>query len=422
MKPRLLLLVPTSTYRADAFVRAARRLAVDLSIASEAPNSLSHLHPVDLPSFDFDDPVDAAAKARRFARTTTVHAVVPVDDRSVLPAAAIAAALGLPHNSVDAARATINKFLARERMRAAGVRVPKYALLPLNAAPDALERELVRDVGYPAVLKPLAMAASRGVIRVDDAASFTPAFERVARLIRATPSRHDVLARGHVLAEAYVDGWEVAVEGIVTDGRVDVVAIFDKPDPLEGPVFPETMYVTPSRLPPDAQRRIVETTEAAVRAVGLVHGPVHVELRGRGDDVFPIEVHARSIGGLCSRVVRFADGRSLEDVILQHALGLITTIPPRETTAAGVWMMQSPRTGRFVALRGASAASDVRGVEEVVVTARPGQVLEPLPDGFLYVGFVFARAETPALVEGALRDAFARLEPVIETINEKAQA
>ena len=422
MKPRLLLLVPTSTYRADAFVRAARRLPADLSLASETESSLSRLQPVDLPSFDFDDPIAAAARARRFARRTPVHAVVAVDDRSVLAAAAIADALGLPHNPLDAVRATVNKYLARERMRAAGVPVPKYALLPLQATTQALAREVERAVGYPAVLKPLAMAASRGVVRVDGAGAFAPAFERLARLVRSEPSPHDVLARGHILAESYVGGWEVAVDGIVTGGRLDVIAIFDKPDPLEGPVFPETMYVTPSRLAPDAQQRVLDTAAAAVRAIGLVSGPVHVELRGSDDAVIPIEVHARSIGGLCSRVVRFADGRALEDVILQHALGLVAQIPPRETQAAGVWMMQTPRAGRFESLRGASAAAEVPGVEEVVVSARPGQHLTPLPDGFLYVGFVFARADTPELVERALRAAFARLEPIIEDFSAEARA
>jgi hypothetical protein len=191
------------------------------------------------------------------------------------------------------------------------------------------------------------------------------------------------------------------------------VAVFDKPDPLEGPCFPETLYVTPTRLPADALARVVQLTHDAVRAVGLTHGPVHVERRGAGTRVLPIELHARSIGGLCSRVVRFADGRSLEDVILADALGLLGEVPSREARAAGVWMMQAPERARFESMRGVAAACDVAGIEEVVVTARPGQVLEPLPEGFLYLGFIFARAETPAAVEHALRAAFARLTPAM---------
>lgn len=413
MKPRLLLLVPTSTYRAEAFIRAAQRLPVDLSIASEAPNSLSHLHPVDLPTFDFSRPADAAARACAIAQAHPIHAVVAVDDQATLAAAVIAEALGLPHNSADAVRAALDKFRARERMRVAGIAQPEYGLVPFDGYLDA-----AREISYPAVVKPLAMAASRGVIRVDSASQFVDAFARVASLVEANAPRMDESAHGHLLVESYVPGWEVAVEGLVARGRVHIFAVFDKPDPLEGPYFPETMYVTPSRLGAHTVERILQLTGAAVRAVGLTHGPFHVEIRGHDDVVMPIEVHSRSIGGLCSRVVRLADGRSLEDVILADALGLLGDVPPLEPRAAGVWMMQSPRRGRFEAMRGVAAACEVPGIEEVIVSARPGQSMEPLPEGFLYTGFIFARGETADEVERALRAAFARLTPVIKGTSE----
>ena len=414
MKPRLLMLIPTSTYRAEAFVRAARRLPIELSIASEVPSSLSHLHPVDLPTFDFGQPADAISKAREFAASTRVDGVVAVDDQSVLAAALIANALGLRHHPPDAARLALNKYLGRERMRAAGVPVPRYCLLPLDADPSLAAREIDREVGYPVVLKPLAMAASRGVVRVDRAPDLPAAFSRLAATVRSLPSRHDLLANLNILAESYLPGTEVAVEGLVDRGRLHVFAIFDKTDPLEGPYFPETMYVTPSRLPTRAQERIMDVTQATVRAFGLDHGPVHVELRVDGGTAVPIEAHARSIGGLCSRVLRFADGRSLEELVILHALGLLGEVPSRETRAAGVWMMQSPRAGRFVSMRGVAAACEVPHVEEVIVSARPAQVLTPLPDGFLYIGFIFARGDSPALVEASLREAFSRLDPVLE--------
>lgn len=408
MKPRLLLLVPTSTYRAEAFIRAAQKLPVDLSIASEAPNSLAYLHPVDLPTFDFSRPADAAARAYALARSHPIHAVVAVDDQATLAAAVIAEALGVPHNPAEAVRASINKYVARERMRAARIDQPPYRLVALG---DAIR--VARDIPYPAVLKPLSMAASRGVLRVDTPAQFVAAFARVAALVEANTVRADDIARAHVLVESYLPGWEVAVEGIMVRGRAHIIAIFDKPDPLEGPTFPETMYVTPSRLPWPAVERIVRLTDAVVRALGFTHGPFHVEMRGDHTTVVPIEAHARSIGGLCSRVVRFADGRSLEDIILADALGILGEVPPLESRAAGVWMMQSPRRGRFEAMNGVAAACDVPGVEEVIVAARPGQFLEPLPEGFLYTGFIFARADTPHDVESSLRGAFARLTPVV---------
>ncbi len=407
MKPRLLLLVPTSTYRAEAFIRAAQKLPVDLSIASEAPNSLAHLHPVDLPTFDFSRPADAAARAFAMSRLHPVHAVVAVDDQATLAAAVIAEALGLPHNSPDAVRASTNKFLVRERLHAAGIEQPRYELVSLD--------DPRHEIPYPAVLKPLSMAASRGVVRVDTAAQFADAFGRVAALVESNAAPADELARAHTLVESYVPGWEVAVEGIMVRGRAHVFAVFDKPDPLEGPYFPETMYVTPSRLPSAVVSRIVRLTEAVVRAVGLTHGPFHVEIRGDDTSTIPIEVHARSIGGLCSRVVRFADGRSLEDVILADALGLLGEVPALDSHAAGVWMMQSPRRGRFEAMHGVAAACEVAGIEEVIVAVRPGQLLEPLPEGFLYTGFIFARSDTPHAVESALRAAFARLSAVVHT-------
>jgi biotin carboxylase len=411
MKPRLLLLVPTSTYRAEAFVRAAKGLPVELSIASETPSSLSHLDPVSLPAFDFSDPTQAAYRARAFAAANPVDAVVAVDDRATLAAAVIAEALDVPHNPPDAVRAALDKHTGRERMRAAGLPVPPFRLVPVASPESALP-----GLTFPAVVKPLAMAASRGVVRVDSESEFRAACRRLAPMVAAESPAYDALARENLLVEGYVPGWEVAVEGLVTRGVVHVLAIFDKPDPLEGPFFPETMYVTPSRHTQETQARILKMTQRAVSAIGLTQGPVHVELRGDGNDVVPIEVHARSIGGLCSRVLRFADGRTLEDVILQHALGILGALPPQLDRAAGVGMMQSPRRGYFVDMHGTAAASEVPGIEEIIVSARPGQFLDPLPDGFLYVGFIFARAESPGAVESALRAAHACLEPVVSDL------
>jgi biotin carboxylase len=299
-------------------------------------------------------------------------------------------------------------------MLSAGIDVPRFRLIPLDAEPRRAAQEIATHVGYPTVLKPLAMAASRGVVRINTPAEFSAAFARLSALVRAFPSSHDEIANGHIIAETYVPGDEVAVEGIVERGVFHRLVIFDKVDRLEGPYFPETMYVAPSRLPQAIQARIHEVTRQTLAAMGLVDGPVHVELRIDGPRVVPIEAHARSIGGFCSRVLRFEGGRSLEELIILHALGLLGKIPAREANAAGVWMMQAPRAGTFVEMRGVGAATAVPHIDELIVSARPAQVLTPLPDGFLYLGFIFARAGTPAEVETALRAAFSRLEPVFQ--------
>lgn len=395
-------------------MRAAQRLPIDLSIASEVPSSLSHLHPVDLPAFNFSQSRDVVAAAKQLASSARIDGVVAVDDASVLAASLIANTLGLPHHAPDAVRAALNKYFARERMRAARLDVPRFRLVAVDAEPHAAARDVARDVGYPAVLKPLAMAASRGVVRVNTPEEFASAFGRLVALVHAAPSPHDEIANRHVLVETYIPGDEVAVEGIVERGVFHTFAVFDKVDRLEGPYFPETMYVTPSRLSEEIQARIEAVTRDTVAAMGLDNGPVHVELRIDGGRVVPIEAHARSIGGYCSKVLRFEGERSLEEIIILQALGLLGTIPPREERAAGVWMMQAPREGRFVEMRGVSAATSVAHVDEVIVSARPAQTLTPLPDGFLYLGFIFARATTPSEVEGALRTAFSRLEPVFD--------
>lgn len=408
------MLIPTATYRAEAFVRAAQSLAIDLSIASEVPSSLSHLHPVSLPAFEFANPARVIAAAREFAATTRVDGVVAVDDQSVLAAALVADALRLRHHPADAVRAALNKYLGRERMRATGIDIPRFCLVRLDGDPLRAADEISREVGYPAVLKPLAMSASRGVVRIDTPAAFPAAFNRLSALVRAFPSPHDELANQHILAETYIPGDEVAVEGIVDRGRLHVFAVFDKVDRLEGPYFPETMYVTPSRAGASIEASIHDVTRRTVGAMGLNDGPVHVELRIDGTRVVPIEAHARSIGGMCSRVLRFAGARSLEELIVLHALGLLGEIPSCEPGAAGVWMMQAPRAGRFAGMRGVSAAAAVPHVDEVLVSARPSQELTPLPEGFLYMGFIFARAGAPEQVEAALRAAFSQLEPMFE--------
>lgn len=398
--PRLLLLVPTASYRAGAFVDAARRLDLDVTIASEEPSTLASFVPADLIKLDFSDPRTCARYMKAFARDHPIDAVVGVDDQVTVVAAAIGESLGLAHNPVAAAEATRNKHTMRVALRAAGVPVPRFRLAGAGGGPAA-----AAVARYPCVIKPLAMAASRGVIRADNPADFIGAFERVAAIV----SESDASPR-NLLIEDYIPGWEVAVEGILSDGELHVLTIFDKPDPLEGPYFPETIYTTPSRLPQSTQRRIESLTVAAIHALGLRHGPIHAEIRGDGDALCFIEVAARSIGGYCSRVFRFEGELTLEDVILLHALDPRYAVPPREHRAAGVMMMQAPRRGVFRRARGLDAARAVPGIDEVILSAHAGQTLSPLPEGFLYLGFLFARGDSPDEVEKTLRRATSHIE------------
>ncbi len=414
---RLLLLLPSTTYRATAFVEAARRLDVALSVASDRPSTFQQAQPSGLLTLDFADGDRAAEQAAVFAREHPLDGVVGVDDDTAVIAAAVARRLALRGNPVEAALAARDKRRQRELLTKAGVRVPRFA--PYSS--DADPAELARHIDYPCVLKPLRLAASRGVIRADDSLEFVAAFRRLAAVL-AEP---DVAACGEparwLLVEEFVPGPEFALEGLLVGGQLKVLALFDKPDPLDGPFFEETIYVTPSRLPPPAQRAIAATAQAAATALGLAEGAVHAELRYNERGAWLIELAARPIGGRCSGALRFGKGEtgegkggvSLEEIVIRHALGMELPTLERESQAAGVMMIPVPGAGELREVRGVDAARAVPLVGEVAITAHRGQRLVPLPEGARYPGFIFARGPTPETVEAALRDAQRRLEFVL---------
>ncbi len=404
--PRVLLILPTTTYRTPDFLEAAHRLGVDVTVASERPSTLEGLNPEGLLTLDLRDPEAAARQAARFAARWPVDAVVGVDDDSAVAAAAVARELGLPANPVDAAVAARHKPDMRERLARAGIRQPAYRVFD--------RREDSRGAGglvaFPCVLKPTFLAASRGVIRADEAEGFARAWRWIAALLEDP----EVAARGgawsrEILVEEYVAGPEVALEGLLREGALTTLALFDKPDPLEGPYFEETIYVTPSRLPEETQERVARTAALAAAAIGLERGPIHAELRLPGGDPAVIEVAGRSIGGLCSRALRFGTGLSLEDLILREALSLPVPGADPDRGAAGVMMIPIPKSGVLEGVGGVDEARGVEGIEDVVISAHPGERVAPPPEGWRYLGFLFSRARTPAQAEAALRRAHALL-------------
>jgi len=399
-------------------VEAARRLGVALTVASEQPSTFAGANPAGLVTLDLSHPDHAADQARAFARVHPVHGVVGVDDDTAVVAAAIAAALGVRGNAIAAAHAARDKYEQRTLLAAAGVPVPRFALHRVDEDPD----RLAARAPYPCVLKPLRLSASRGVIRADTPATFVTAFERLRRIV----TEPDVAACGdparRLLVEEFVPGGEHALEGLLVDGELRVLALFDKPDPLDGPYFEETIYLTPSRLAGDAQRAIADCAQRAATALGLTEGPVHAELRYNARGPWLIELAARPIGGRCSGALRFvirdAGGEmrdaSLEEIVIRHALGMELPNLERERQASGVMMIPVPGAGVLREVRGVGEARAVPLVEEVAITAHPGQVLVPWPEGSRYPGFLFARGDTPEAVDAALRAAYRRLEFVID--------
>jgi biotin carboxylase len=410
---RLLLLIPTTSYRTEDFVDAARALDVDLVIAADRPNVMSGEFPDHLLTLPFGDPAAAAREMRAYAARRPIDAVVPVDDATTVVASAVGQALGLRVNPLAAAQATRNKAVMRRLLARAGVPSPPFTTVGVEEDPRAVARRMA----YPCVLKPLVLSASRGVIRADDEAGFVAAFERIRAILRAP----DVAEMGEgtdtILVEGFIPGGEVALEGLLEAGALRTLALFDKPDPLDGPFFEETIYVTPSRLPEATQAAVADVTARAARALGLTDGAVHCELRLRrteaGLEPVVLEIAARSIGGLCGRTLRFGTGMSLEELILRRALGRPVASLERERAAAAVMMIPIPRGGVLEEVRGLDEARAVRHVEDVTISLHKGQEVVPLPEGSRYLGFIFSRAATPAEAEAALREAHRHLQLVI---------
>jgi biotin carboxylase len=398
--PKAVVILPSNTYRAADFIKAAESLGIDLVVASEQPAPFDmgdrYVH------IDCADPVAAAEAIAALGETVPIDGVVAADDQGVMVAAHTNSILGLRGNTPSAAATTRDKLLMRRRLAAAEVDQPRFAALKPGDPADSV----AADVGFPIVVKPLDRSASQGVIRVDRPEDLDPTAARIRGLVGEGAT---------LLLESYIAGEEIAIEGLVADGELTVLAVFDKPDTSTGPYFPETLFVTPSRLPAEALAEADRVAGGAIRGLGLSSGPVHVELRVDGNRARIIEVAARSIGGLCSRSLNFGlMGTTLESLILRNAIGSGRTDLKREPSASGVLMIPTPRSGTLSAIANQEETRQIEGITGMDFTITPGGRVTAPPDGERYLGFVYARADTPEQVESALRKAMATLEVQLE--------
>ena len=404
---RLLLLIPSSSYRAADFLAAAERLQVDVLVACNAHQTLEETSPGRLLTLDFLDLVGSTEKVLQIARKYPLAAVVPTEDDATLLAATLSEALSLPHNRVSAISAARNKALLRKRLLSAQLPTPRFQIFSTDQAAGKIAEELA----YPLVLKPTFLSGSQGVIRANKRKDFVAAFERIKGIFEDP----EVIAKKgsipqEILVEEYIPGKELALEGLLQGGKLTCLALFDKCDPLEGPFFEETIYVTPSRLSRPVQEKIIDCIQKGSEALGLEEGPIHAELRIKGDALSIIEIAARSIGGRCSKALQFSTGATLEEIILRHALGL--PMPPsfaQEEKAVGVMMIPIPGRGILKSIKGLEAAEKVSGIKSIEITAHLDQALIPLPEGRRYLGFIFSNGETPEAVEASLRKAHQKL-------------
>lgn len=405
-----MILCATTGYQTRAFTEAAASMGLEIAFGSDRCHVLDDPWRDGALALRFENPEESAQRVAEYARLNPLDAIVPLGDRTVPTAARACRMLGLSAHPPEAADICRDKFRSRERLRDAGLNIPQFRRYALTDDPRR-----ITDVGFPCVLKPLALSGSRGVIRANNTEEFIRSFERIRALLRSPDvrvMREEVAS--HLQVESYIDGAEIAVEGFVEHGAMAILAIFDKPDPLEGPYFEETIYVTPSRLPRETQERVAQAVCRAIQALGLFHGPFHAELRVNAKGVWPLEVAARSIGGLCARALRLESlplggAIPLEQLVIALALGLEVQPVCREPQAAGVMMIPIEKGGVYQGVEGLEEARATPGIEDVVITAKQSMRLIPFPEGCSYPGFIFARGDTPQFVENALRAAHQKL-------------
>jgi biotin carboxylase len=416
---RVLLFTNKLGYQTRSFEDAAKKLSVEIVYVSDRCHKLEDPWGDRAIPVHFETPQTAARTVVETLDGKTVDGIVALGDRPAVSAAYAARHLAIPFHHPSAVEACRSKLRMREVFRDAGQPTPWFRTMAMNPLPEPA----LLGIAYPCVLKPMSLAASQGVIRANDRLEFNAAAERIRRLLQSPEVRATREPNlDHILVEGYIPGREVAVEALMTEGALRVLAIFDKPDPLEGPYFEESIYVTPSCLPASTQRAIEKCTADCAAAMGLTHGPVHAEFRIRDESIWPLEIAARPIGGLCARALRFlaedpsgadtqdrAIGMGLEELVLRHALHLPGSHGPRESTASGVMMIPVPSNGILEKIEGEQAAREIQGITELIITARLHDYLAAWPEGSSYLGFLFSKGNSSAEVETALRDAHAQL-------------
>jgi biotin carboxylase len=398
-------------YQTRSFDEAARRLGVELVFVTDRCHQLEDPWGDRAVAVRFESPESAAQAVIDSQRAQRVEGILALGDRPAVAAAYAARGLGIHYNHPLAVEACRNKLRTREVFRDAGLPVPWFRAVPLNPTPEPA----LLGISFSCVLKPLSLSASQGVVRANNRDEFVAGASRLRRLLDSAEIRATrEVNLDQMLVEGYLPGREVAVEGLLTHGTLRILAIFDKPEPLEGPYFEETIYVTPSRLPETQQEAIAACARSAVQALGLSQGPIHAEFRINGEGVWPLEVAPRPIGGLCARALRFQKEESgatigLEELLLRHALELPGADWRREESSSGVMMIPVPSSGVLEKVEGQDTVRATPGITGLEITARLHDYIEAWPEGSSYLGFLFARAGEPAQVEEALRQGHAKL-------------
>ncbi len=404
---RLLIIAPPGSYRLAPYLKAAKKLNLTALIASVSeysllPRGCEGIH------INLNKPDQALKDILQLAKDKPFIGILGTDDTTIELASHVAAQLNLPHNPASATRLTQRKDLARDFLSKAGANIPWHKKIHIQDDIYALD-----DIPYPIVVKPLNLSGSRGVIRADSALELKQAIEKITPIIQDT---YDNEAKEFVLIEQYIAGVEIALEGLLHDNEMSTLAVFDKPDPLEGPYFEETYYITPSRLPFISLLSCQQEVLKSCQALGLITGPIHAELRiDENGKPWILEVAARTIGGDCGQSLKPSTKYSLEELVISYAIGEPIKPEPQQRSA-GVLMIPVPKAGILKRVEGLTEARKVANITALTIDIPIGNEVHCLPESSSYLGFIFADADSPEEAEKALRQAHQHLTFVINPV------
>ena len=409
----VILIIPAGSYRTNAFMNAATKLDLKVLVITDKSQVFSDHYPENVITMNFQLWEDGLDIIREWSERYELKAVIGVDEESIVLAARLSESLSIEHNSLESVKITKDKYLMRTVLKKFGIIGPWFKRFPVHK----LTKEIFSEISLPCVLKPTFLSASQGVLRVNSFEEFIGGIEMLIDLL----SQDEMKLLGGdkanwILIEEYIPGKEVSIEGIVNNGILKDLAIFDKPEPLDGPTFPETIFITPTILDDHIKLSLLETAQTALKALNIVKGPVHVELRINNNGNYILECAARSIGGLCSKVLEFKGGIGLEELILRSSLGRNIEKTKLIERAKGVMMLPIEKRGILREIRGIEAALSVKGITELQTTIRLNETLEPLPQGSRYLGFLFAEGKDQDVVKKALKKAWSKIEVVSEKL------
>ncbi len=391
---KLLLVIPENSYKSNDFVVAAEKLGIDFLIITDSEQVSSK----------FSDTViinkfDAELNKNNLKKLKDVTHVLPVDHSALKFSGYLVDLLEVKGNKLESINLSMNKYESRKIFN---------SLLDIKVNNEIIKN--IDDVNTfinkngTSVLKPIYGTASKSVLKINNVEKNK---EQIEKLMQ------DCFDQDLVIEE-YIDGKEYALEGTIINSELKKIVIFDKPVEYKHPYFEESIYITPSELSSEAEKRVVSIVDKACKKIGLEDGPVHVEFKINENQIFIIEINPRMIGGLCSRCLSFGLFKvSLEEIILHAFMNNELKNIELLNNYVGVLMIPTPKSGKFISIN-KEELENIPNISNVEITVPEGSDLLEPPYGDKYLGFAFSQGIDKKTVNESLLTAMNLANPIIE--------